>query len=135
MPDLPTGADIPVGPTLETAMDRMRRAANFLDNGAAFARTGDLASAPTTIDLYLRTAEDMIAEARRALRDYLTAAVPISDMLDRNIAHVDEQIAMGAPGPADLPNDCGCPDREAIVTPTGLVCGTCGKIIDPRFGA
>jgi hypothetical protein len=28
-------------------------------------------------------------------------------------------------------HDCDCPDREAIVTPDGLVCGTCGVPIDP----
>lgn len=29
-----------------------------------------------------------------------------------------------------LPDDCECEDREALVGPEGLVCGTCGKVID-----
>ena len=37
------------------------------------------------------------------------------------------------PSPA-LADDCDCADREALVRPEGLVCGTCGKVIDPRPG-
>jgi len=28
-------------------------------------------------------------------------------------------------------SDCNCPDREAIVTYDGMVCGTCGQPINP----
>lgn len=31
----------------------------------------------------------------------------------------------------ELPDDCDCEDREALVRPEGLVCGTCGKVIAP----
>lgn len=34
--------------------------------------------------------------------------------------------------PPELPDDCDCEDREALVRPEGLVCGTCGKVIAPR---
>ncbi len=30
-----------------------------------------------------------------------------------------------------LPNDCDCEDREALVRPEGLVCGTCDQVIAP----
>lgn len=33
-----------------------------------------------------------------------------------------------------LPDDCECEDREALVRPEGLVCGTCGKLIEARSG-
>lgn len=31
-----------------------------------------------------------------------------------------------------LADDCECEDREALVRPEGLVCGTCGKLIEAR---
>lgn len=36
---------------------------------------------------------------------------------------------------ADVPplaDDCDCEDRETLVRPEGLVCGTCGKVIEAR---
>jgi hypothetical protein len=34
-------------------------------------------------------------------------------------------------GASALPDDCDCEDREALVRPEGLVCGTCEKLIAP----
>lgn len=39
---------------------------------------------------------------------------------------------LDATGRLALPEDCDCPDREALVRPEGLACGTCGKIIAPN---
>lgn len=40
--------------------------------------------------------------------------------------------AQGEPSDVpELPDDCDCEDREALVRPEGLVCGTCDKVIAP----
>lgn len=58
-------AEIPIGPTLETALDRMTRASNFLSNGATL--VSEYGRDPMdTLPLYMRTAERMIDEAREA---------------------------------------------------------------------
>lgn len=57
--------EIPTGPTLDTTLDRMTRASNFLSNGATF--VADYGRDPVeTIPLYIRSAERMIEEAREA---------------------------------------------------------------------
>lgn len=36
------------------------------------------------------------------------------------------------PNVETLPDDCECEEREALVRPEGLVCGTCDKVIEAR---
>ncbi len=60
-----TPTEIPDGPTLTTALDRMTRASNFLSNGATLVADYDR-DPVETLPLYMRTAERMIDEAREA---------------------------------------------------------------------
>nr|WP_278101128.1 hypothetical protein [Microbacterium proteolyticum] len=51
-------------------------------------------------------------------------------------AAYDEAHRASVQGPeVQAPDDCSCEDREALVRPEGLVCGTCGKVIDPDWEA
>lgn len=55
---------IPTGDTIEVVLDRLKRAGNFALNGVYLASEGDSVS---IADLYIRSAQAMLDEARRAL--------------------------------------------------------------------
>jgi hypothetical protein len=61
-------------------------------------------------------------EGQRAAREDL-------DLIARHLVSVAIQPAPQSSGygPWGVIDDCDCLDREALVTPEGLVCGTCGK--------
>lgn len=58
-------AENPTGPNLDTTLDRMKRASNFLSNAATF--VSEYGHNPVqTIPTYMRAAESMLEEAREA---------------------------------------------------------------------
>lgn len=56
--------DIPQGDTIEVVLDRLTRAGNFAHNGVIIAEHRDPVA---TADLYIRSAQAMLDESRRAL--------------------------------------------------------------------
>jgi hypothetical protein len=68
MAELKEGDEIPQGPTLETALDRLQRASNFAGNGVFVVENGFSEGAEAeTIAMYIRFTRDMLAEAEKAL--------------------------------------------------------------------
>lgn len=89
--------------------------------------------------------EDDVHEALR--REAFDRHVPLNQIIRERIAAGTEPqgeprlltgdefealLGQGEPSDApELPDDCECEDREALVRAEGLVCGTCDKVIAP----
>lgn len=57
-------SSVPTGNSLEVVLDRMTRASNFASNGVYLAQENGQVS---TIELYIRSAQAMLDEARETL--------------------------------------------------------------------
>lgn len=122
---------------------------------AAFRRTEVPEPSAGTV-LHLTDSLKMLRESLCAvhLRSAGSDRMTHAGRIGRIIAEIDRQRPLGSNGkhgdlhtptcgcerpvpqgePSDapvLPDDCDCEDREALVRPEGLVCGTCDKVIAP----